>query len=281
MTNINCKAPFEIQGEDFTVYRFDARTIQEFKTDETSRLSLSDQVYALESGSSLCWEWNKAGAEIIYSNPEAFKKLTGQEPDDIVFDWVTCCPLSTFSLWVFNPELRNDKLKFEIGTQSETQCSFYMNLNFRGWRELKALYGRDMDGFPKETADTLRIIAPEKPGILFFDEFAPRTEQDVRFFMPTKQTPWVKSKKKFRPDIDCDVKGRIYLDSILPGYETIEIEKLDSLSDAQGQILKDLDFKAFHKFPIPTQEEISADAFLKLKSDYEKHDIRFYKDLNP
>ena len=280
MTNTSCKVPFEIQGEDFKSYRFDAETLKEFKIVGDGSISLSNQVYAVESGNSLCWEWDDAGAEIVYSNPEAFKNLTGQKPDDIVYDWVTCCPLSTFSLWIFSSEFRNDKLKFEIGTESETQCSFYMNLNFRGWRELKALYGRDMDGFPDpKTADTLRIIAPKQKGKLFIDQFAPRKELDVRFFMPTKQTPWVKGKKKFRPDIDCDVKGRIYLDSILPGYEILEIEKLDSLSDAQEHILENLDQKAFRNFPIPNQEELGSNTISNLKKDYKKHDIRFYEDL--
>ncbi len=268
------KPPFEIQVANYKTYEFEDGNLNEFKAEGPSAMVVSDKAYAVKSGKSLGWKWTGKGASLVYKNSEAFRNLTGKDPDDIVYDWVTCCSLSSFSIWIFNPVSRDDKLWFEIGDGKKVDCRFYFNLNFVGWRNLKFIYGRDLDGFPNQkTADTLRIIAPDKPGELYFDKFAPRTEQDVRFFMPSKQAPWIKSKKKFRPDIDCDVKGRIYPDMLLPG-ETIEIKKPEKLSGEQLAVLKELDKKVFAGYRKPAKRKVTDKQMAQISAKFLQHDIR-------
>jgi len=194
--------PSEVAVPDFPTVTFSNAVPTEFSADAHSRLSISGTVFRDKAPASLRWDWDAPGASITFRHPEAFKHLTGEKPDPIVYDWITMTNLSAFSLWVFCDTPIPEPLRFEIGDGKTVDSRFWMNLNFRGWRELKFLYGRDLAGFPNpKTADTLRILAPggiaggtgpnATTGTLYFSEFCPRKESDVRFVRPTMEAPWV------------------------------------------------------------------------------------------
>ena len=186
-------APFEIQVPDFKTYTFTNGVPADFTACSGSTLTV-DRNRFQSDGASLRWEWSGKDACITYKNPQAFKHLTGQNPDSIVYDWITCTTLSAISMWIYNEKPCDKKLRFEIGHGNKVDCHFYVILNFKGWLHFKALYGRDINGFPdQKSADTLRIIAPEgmPQGALNIDSFCPRTEQDVRFVKSSPAAPWV------------------------------------------------------------------------------------------
>ena len=178
---------------DFKTYTFTNGLPADFSAGPGSTLKV-DRSRFQSGGASLRWEWTGKNASITYNNPAAFKQLTGQNPDPIVYDWVTCTTLSAISMWIYNEKPCDKKLRFEIGHGDKVDCRFYIILNFKGWLNFKALYGRDIEGFPdQKLADTLRIIAPAgiPQGVLNIDSFCPRTEQDVRFVKSSPAAPWV------------------------------------------------------------------------------------------
>ncbi|MFA6291646.1 MAG: chondroitinase family protein, partial [Victivallales bacterium] len=148
------QAPSEICVPDFKTYIFEKEVPTEFSEGTNSKLSVSDKGRREDAKGSLRWDWDRPGATITFKDPEAFKHLTGENPDPIVYKWVTGTTLSGMSLWVFNETPLPEPLYFEIGDGKTVDCRFWMNLNFKGWRELKFLYGRDLIGFPNQkTAD--------------------------------------------------------------------------------------------------------------------------------
>jgi len=199
-------APYEIQVPDFKTYTFEsADDLSDFKAGDEGKISLEKDVY--KSGqSSVKWTWSHAGDALVYKNSEAFKNLTGEDPDPIVYKWITATQLSSLTLWVYNEHPVKEALWFEIGSSSDqgmkVDTRFWMSLDFKGWRQLNAMYGRDMAGFPNQkSADTLRIIAPKSlpKGSLIFDDFSPRRELDVRFVRGSEVVPWV-LRKDFQVD---------------------------------------------------------------------------------
>ena len=189
-------APFEIQQKNFKTYTFEKNVSSDFRAGPGSKISRSTKYYKYAKAS-LRWDWNEENAYIEYKNSKAFKFLTGQNPDPIVYEWVTFCTLSTFSIWVFSENEYKSPLWFEIGNSVKADTRFYMNMNFEGWALAEALYGRDLNAFPNQkTADTLRIYAPKgvKSGTIYLDSFCPRSENDVRRVRTTPQLPYVFNK---------------------------------------------------------------------------------------
>lgn len=236
------RPPFEIQVEDFKTYSFEDNESGDFNAGPGSKLSISSKYFKAAGQKSLCWEWDKPGAYITFKNPDAFKHLTGEAPDDIVYDWVTFCQLSAISVWIFSEEVKGGRLWFEIGDGKNIDCRFYFNLNYSGWRELKAFYGRDIDGFPGKNADTLTIHAPDgvSKGKLYIDLFAPRRELDVRFVRATEQMPYVRNKTL----CSTDILDKLPTDA---KPETIGIP-LQKLTDEQKKILRKLEQKFLRGF---------------------------------
>ena len=239
---LTCKsapAPFEVRQPDYKTYNFENTVPAEFNAGPGSKLSVSGKFYKGKDKSSLRWDWNKPGAYITFTNPEAFKNITGQNPDEIVYEWVTFCGLSTVSMWIFSEKNLGDRLWLEIGNGEKTDSRFYYNLNYSGWKRLNAMYGRDIKGFPdQKTADTLKIYAPEgiEKGTLYIDFFSPRTEQDVRFVKSTDQMPYVRNKKYTSTDLMDRIPA-----ALKP--ETIHIALPDALTEKQKRILKSLESK--------------------------------------
>ncbi|VGO19079.1 Chondroitin sulfate ABC exolyase [Pontiella sulfatireligans] len=178
---------------NFKTYTFDQAIEPDFTAHEDSVLSRNGKVLHGASGKSLQWDWSKSGASFQYRNNQAFKNLKGEQERNVA-KWDVSHWLSTFSLWVYNETASDEKLWFSIGDGTSEDARFYMLLNFTGWRELKALYGRDIPGFPNQkTADTLTVFSPEgnHSGTLYFDDFCPRMEVEERFVGPTDYSPWV------------------------------------------------------------------------------------------
>ena len=277
-------APSEINAPDFKTYVFAGSVPEEFSAAAHSNLSISDKYWRINADrnnsdktrTSLRWDWEAPGASITFKHPEAFKRLTGEKPDPIVYDYVTCTTISSFSLWVFNETPSQDPLFFEIGDGKTVDCRFWMNLNFSGWKELAFLYGRDLIGFPnQQTADTLRVIAPNGiPGIsgaenthgsLYFSHFSPRRESDVRFIGNSDVAPWVGSKSVNR----AWSVGRIGA-----GAKTI-IPLPDTISDSQMEIMRALSVAYLGDLPKITPRKVSADEVEKLRTRIvEKYGIK-------
>ncbi|MEI6423734.1 MAG: hypothetical protein WCP55_16070, partial [Lentisphaerota bacterium] len=116
-------APFEARQPEFQTYTFEKGIPPEFTADAKSKISLDKEHYAPaslnrmasyanvstkrpegEAPASIRWEWQAPGAVFTYRNSEAFRHLTGENPPSCVYGWVTFCPLSTFTLWVYNEE---------------------------------------------------------------------------------------------------------------------------------------------------------------------------------
>ncbi len=186
------EAPFEIRKPDFKTYTFEEKVVPvDFRAGPGSKLTLSKE-YSKNGAKSLRWDWNTEGAWIEFHNEEAFRHLTGESPDPIVYEWVTFCELSSFSSWLFCPEKVGGYLRFQLG-----DSKFYLNLNFTGWTKNELQYGRDLAMFPKPGTATLRITAPRgiSRGTVFFDDFAPRREMDVRIVRGTSRMPYVANPK--------------------------------------------------------------------------------------
>ncbi|MEI6423460.1 MAG: chondroitinase family protein, partial [Lentisphaerota bacterium] len=190
-------APFEIQVPPLKAAKFTGKELPDvFAAGAGAKLSVA-AVSRSDTGASLRFEWEKSGASFTWTKSEAFTHITGENPDPCVYEWITFTRLSTFSVWIYNETPLKDSLWFEIGTKDRTDCRFYMYLDFTGWRELAAMYGRDIRKVPRNGADTLRVIAPASVGrgSLCVDLLNPRDERDVRIVKSTFETPWVKNRK--------------------------------------------------------------------------------------
>ncbi len=217
-------APFELQKPDFKTYDFeDEKVPAEFTPGPGSRLGVSSDIY--KSGrKSLRWDWDCEDAYILYKNAEAFRHLTGENPDPIVYEWVTFCSLSTFSMWVFSEK----ELGGQLNATFQPKSDFYVNMNFEGWRPVQLMYGRDLAVFPGN-ADTLIIRAPKgvAKGTLYIDDFAPRRELDVRFVTGSPQQPYV----QVRPGVKEEKKIE-RIDIVKPAQLTADqIKLLDRLGN--------------------------------------------------
>ncbi|GHB10396.1 MULTISPECIES: chondroitinase family polysaccharide lyase [Streptomyces] len=80
--------------------------------------------------------------------------------------------VDTFSVWIYNeaPADPDDVVRFEFGRGSRTDCWFEFRLDFTGWRTAWVRYAYDMHGRPHPAMDTVRIIAPRRPGTLWIDQ---------------------------------------------------------------------------------------------------------------
>ena len=74
-------APSDIAVPDFKTYIFEKSVPEEFSADARSKLSISDKHYREKAKGSLRWDWDAPGATITFKHPEAFKHLTGENPD--------------------------------------------------------------------------------------------------------------------------------------------------------------------------------------------------------
>jgi len=184
--------PFEIRQPDYRTYDFEESAIPaEFSAGPGSRLTLTSE-YSSTGRQALRWDWEGENAELRYHSPEAFRHLTGENPDPIVYEWVTYCTLSAFTCRIFSEKPLGGALWMELGGSR-----FYVNMNFSGWADAALLYGRDLAVFPRPGSDTLIIRPPRgvTKGTIYIDAFAPRRELDVRAVLSTSRMPYVKNRE--------------------------------------------------------------------------------------
>jgi chondroitin-sulfate-ABC endolyase/exolyase len=267
-------APFEIQVPHFPVVKISGAEVPpEFSAGADTKLS-TENVSKSDTGRSLRFNWDKAGAAFTWKNAEAFTNLTGEDPDSCVYEWITVTQLSAFSIWVFNEKALKDPIWFEIGTKDRVDSRFYMNLDFTGWRELKALYGRDIRAMPKPGADTLRSIAPANvsKGSLCFDLLNPRVETDVRFAKCTPEAPWVFNKKAAAAGGGTCVEATI--EDQTPKTELVDFPVPAALSEPQLKALRavtDKYMKTCNAYAPVAKKEPSDKELDSLRERYRKH----------
>lgn len=186
------KAPYELRQANHQTYDFEeAQVPAEFTAGKNSKLSIADN-YFKGGNKSLRWDWSSDDAEIFFTSKDAFRSLTGENPDPIVYEWVTFCDLSSFSTWIFSEKVLGGALRFNIG-----DSNFYYNMNFTNWSPLSLMYGRDLTKFPAYDSEVMRIRPPKgvKSGTIYFDLFSPRQELDVRAVRTTNRQPYVANKE--------------------------------------------------------------------------------------
>ena len=266
-------APFEAQVPSFPVVKIASTIPQDFAAQAGGELSLA-KVSMSDTGRSLRFAWDKPGASFTWTNSEAFTHITGESPDPCVYEWITCTTVSAFSVWVFNEAPLKARLWFEVGTKDRMDCRFHMNLDFSGWRELKALYGRDIGACPKPGADTLRIIAPAEvaKGSLCFDLLNPRLECDVRGVKGTPEAPWVFNQKAAASGGGTCVEAK--LEDQTPTPERVDIPTPASLDAAQVATLRELTDKYMRQcnaYAAVPKRELDVQGLAALRERYAKH----------
>ena len=82
----------------------------EFACDADSKLTVVDNLF--HSGKrALRWDWNSENSKLVYRSDEAFKGMTGINPERIVYQWVTVCNQSTFQCQIFSMEPLRGQLR--------------------------------------------------------------------------------------------------------------------------------------------------------------------------
>ena len=142
------------------------------------KLSLSETHFK-QGAQSIRWDWKKKNASL---------KIV-----DNNFASAAADPRSCFAIWVYNDSPVKDSLLFSFGEKNKTDCSFTMQLNFKGWRTVWVMYNRDMNGKPTANMNSLIIQAPKsvKKGTLFFDAIHYVTTVDPRAPMRDDQVPFI------------------------------------------------------------------------------------------
>lgn len=252
-------APFELQRPDFRTYDFETGEVPaEFTAGPGSRLGISREHYK-SGGKSLRWDWDREGAWIQYKSPEAFRHLTGQNPDPIVYEWVTFCDLSAFAMWIFCEKPLGKQLECTV----EPKSGFYVNMNFDGWAPVNFIYGRDLAVFP-ENADTLTVRAPKgvAKGTIYIDDFAPRRERDVRSVMATSRQPYLNNKElKSDRVLDLPRAQDAVFSVMLLNREgkRIALPEITGLAPEQERLLERLSAEFLTQYRMPPQEYRTGD----------------------
>ncbi|MFI6503308.1 chondroitinase family polysaccharide lyase [Nonomuraea typhae] len=78
--------------------------------------------------------------------------------------------VDAFCVWIHTAEPVDDVVRFEFGRGARTDAWFEFRLGYTGWRTAWVRYAYDMRGRPHPGMDTLRIIAPRRPGVLHLDQ---------------------------------------------------------------------------------------------------------------
>jgi chondroitin-sulfate-ABC endolyase/exolyase len=256
-------APYEIQqinNGPFKTWSF-GNVPKAFQAEKGSVLKADDVHFRPKNNpaerGSLCWTWNQPEANITFTDPDAFQYLTGKHwtKED---NWETVCPLSALSFWIYNPEASDGLLDFKIGRGTRVDCEFTLKLNFTGWHHFKALYGRDMRGFPESDADTMTISVSDnaKSGKVYFDSFCTNVKIDQRFVRPTAQAPWIYGVNSFNHRLHWKPE----VPEILPRKVISQMNKISARCLSRYE----------HKF---TPRRLSEKNLLKLRENFKKWQI--------
>ncbi len=126
-----------------------------------------------------------------------------------------------FGVYVYNETPVDEKVMFEFYKGEEKACSFYMNINFKGWRSVFVRFDFDMEGTPLVGMDRLCLSA-NCSGRLFIDQLVTSNIFDPRSAVATFQVPFV-GENNLKSGVGFANKERpIDLLKLIPTVETNE-----------------------------------------------------------
>lgn len=136
------------------------------------------------------WQWRDGGGRLQIKERIGFEfRPEGAESN----------ALSTFMVWIYNPEPRQESLRVQFGRKDREypDAWFDFGLNFSGWRACWVPFERDMQGTPHPDMDYLEFVVDGDSGSLRFDMLVLSHWLDSRHASPDYQQPYVFDKGRF------------------------------------------------------------------------------------
>lgn len=160
---------------------FENSVPENFLVTDNSKLSISE-AHKKFGKNSLEWQIGQTGKLFINSNI-GYGSLDSQNRKDLKKD--------SFAVYIYNENPVNKEALFEFTTNKNVDCSFKMNMNFKGWRSAWVMFDRDMEGTPKSSMNGLTITMPEelKGNKVYFSTIILSTPLDARHHPRTYQNP--------------------------------------------------------------------------------------------
>lgn len=136
------------------------------------------------------WRWRDGGGSLRLNQQIGFEFRS----DDAASN-----ALSTFMVWIYNPEPREDRLRVQFGREGHEMPDawFDFGLNFSGWRACWVPFERDMQGAPHPDMNYVEFVMQGAAGALRFDMLALSNWLDSRHAAPDYQQPYVFDKGRF------------------------------------------------------------------------------------
>lgn len=100
-------------------------------------------------------------------------------------------PPRGFFLWIYNPEARKQRLRFQFGRGEKVDAEFDFNINFKGWRTIWIIYDKgDIMGTPHKDMNRMTILAPNiGKGTFYIDAVGTSLPMNFRQNTPNPQLP--------------------------------------------------------------------------------------------
>ncbi|WP_111707732.1 chondroitinase family polysaccharide lyase [Lutibacter citreus] len=167
---------------------------------------------------------------IDLANNELMKGLRGGGKTGILKE-----PSRGILLWIYNPEARKQRLRFQFGKDDHVATEFDFNLNFKGWRTIQVMYDTgDMMGAPYEGMNRMTVLAPNiGKGTFYIDALGTSLPMNFRQNTPNPQLPNIDP----HPRLVSNYEHRLYeWSKNLPTMEVVplttekksELEKMDA-----------------------------------------------------
>lgn len=180
-----CFGPFtstnaqEVKHEKILSFE-EANAASGFSTSKGSKLNLTN-LYHRDGQQSLQWNYLPGAVLTLKQNiPFEPKDPTGKDTY-----------LSTFVVWVYNDQPKDEQVRFTFYKDGKECSSFPFHINFKGWRAAWVCFERDMEGKPEVGMNELRVSAPSTGGTLCFDQMVLAAKTDHRHQTADNQVPFV------------------------------------------------------------------------------------------
>lgn len=232
---------------------FEHENVPEYIKVVGGELSTSD-VHYKDGARSLRWEFAPLG-EVVFNCEVPFEARAPKSRD---------LYLSTFVVWIYNAEPADKIVRFEFLKDSQVQCSFPFNINFRGWRTAWVCFERDMEGKPTQGMNAIRVVAPDTHGELYIDHMMTAVKTDPRHQTADYQVPFVNTKT------DSHWQVLLHRSRLKP-----DIAAESTITDSQKEQLNIIE-KRFRDL-ILTPTKVTPKTLEQLRTAYNKYNI-VYKD---
>ncbi len=158
------------------IVSFEETKVPGWMSAKSGQLSM-DSRYYINGRQALRWDW-QPGDVLELKLPEPFRFYPRSEATEAYGRKA----ISLFSSWLHNDQPLDEVIRFEFGNGSNTNASFNMKLNFKGWRSPGQGFDRDMSGRPASSMDTVRLVAPqtEEGGTFYIDRLMVSIDDDRR-----------------------------------------------------------------------------------------------------